>query len=219
MRRGASRGPWLSTGLLLACGGGGSAPADDAAPTPDGGAVDVSVVESGSDADGGCTSCGADAGADAKDGGPAIVPAFYVATNGSDGNPGTFAAPFATLGKAQTAMRASSSIKTTYVRAGTYKPAAVAGNCDFGATQGSSVALSAADTGETWSYYPPDGIGTAILDGQSTLYFLNSIHYPYCTLEVILAATLAQYTWQRGQHTRVYENTPTKFLSELALRR
>src|SRR6202044_2015954 len=25
-----------------------------------------------------------------------------------------------------------------------------------------------ADDGETWSYYPPDGFGSAILDGQST---------------------------------------------------
>ncbi|MGB6026025.1 MAG: hypothetical protein WBG40_12585, partial [Candidatus Sulfotelmatobacter sp.] len=49
---------------------------------------------------------------------------FYVAPNGNDNNPGTLAQPFATLGKAQSAMRASSSIKTTYIRAGLYKPLA-----------------------------------------------------------------------------------------------
>ena len=37
--------------------------------------------------------------------------AFYVATNGSDSNPGTFSAPFATLTKAQAAMRANRTIR------------------------------------------------------------------------------------------------------------
>jgi hypothetical protein len=170
MKRGASRWFWALTAVVLACGGGGSGGGDDAAPTPEGG-VDVSVAEGGgSDAEAGCPSCGGgDAGADAKDGGPPIVPAFYVATNGNDANPGTLAAPFATFGKAQAAMRASSSIKTTYVRAGTYQPATIAGSCNWGNTQGTEVELTAADTGETWSYYPPDGVGTAILDGQSTM--------------------------------------------------
>jgi hypothetical protein len=95
--------------------------------------------------------------------------AFYVATNGSDSNPGTLAQPFATLGKAQSAMQAGALKKTTYIRAGTYMPATTTnGSCLWGDSSGSSVGLSSADNGETWSFYPPDGYGSAILDGQST---------------------------------------------------
>src|SRR5262249_21775417 len=43
---------------------------------------------------------------------------FYVSPNGSDSNPGTEAAPFATLARAQQAME-NSSIKATYVEGGT----------------------------------------------------------------------------------------------------
>jgi len=97
--------------------------------------------------------------------------AFYVATNGNDSNPGTLAQPFATLGMAQQAMQASSSIKTTYIRAGTYQPAVAAGtsNCMNGNSSGASVELGSADDGETWSVYPPDGYNSAVLEGQSTV--------------------------------------------------
>ena len=44
---------------------------------------------------------------------------YYVSPTGSDNNPGTLAAPFATLARAQEAMEGSS-IKTTYVEGGTY---------------------------------------------------------------------------------------------------
>jgi hypothetical protein len=94
-----------------------------------------------------------------------IVPAFYVATNGSDSNDGSAASPFATLGKAQTAMQASSTIKTTYVRAGSYQLPTIAG-CAGGS--GCGLNLTAADDGETWSYYPPDGVDSADLNGGST---------------------------------------------------
>jgi hypothetical protein len=94
-----------------------------------------------------------------------LASGFYVATNGNDSNPGTLSEPFATLTRAQQAMR-ESSVKTTYVRAGTYKPATGKG-CESG--RGASVYLSASDNGETWSYYPPDGYNTAIIDGQSTV--------------------------------------------------
>jgi hypothetical protein len=95
---------------------------------------------------------------------------FYVAPDGNDNNPGTLAQPFATFGKAQSAMRASSSIKTTYIRAGLYKPQAVGkASCMNGDPSSSSVDLRSQDAGETWSYYPPDGYNSAILDGQSTL--------------------------------------------------
>jgi len=99
-----------------------------------------------------------------------LAPGFYVATNGNDNNPGTLSQPFATLGKAQQAMQGSST-KTTYIRAGTYKPAPVAdASCMNGNGSGSSVELrQGADDGETWSVYPPDGYNSAILDGQSTV--------------------------------------------------
>ena len=48
----------------------------------------------------------------------------------------------------------SSSIKMTYIRAGTYANTALT--------------LTSADNGETWSYYPPDGFDSAILDGGAT---------------------------------------------------
>jgi len=101
--------------------------------------------------------------------GSSLAPGFYVATNGNDNNPGTLSQPFATLGRAQEAMQGSST-KTTYIRAGTYKPAPVAGaSCMNGNSSASSVQLrQGADDGETWSVYPPDGYNSAILDGQST---------------------------------------------------
>jgi hypothetical protein len=88
---------------------------------------------------------------------------FFVATSGRDSNPGTLAQPFATLGKAQRAMQASSTIKTTYIRHGTYAPPAVSLNGNTYALY-----LTSADSGETWSYYPPDGYDSAILNGRST---------------------------------------------------
>jgi Right handed beta helix region len=123
-----------------------------------------------------CGSSSADAGggrdgASPKDSGPAdsgvtvtIVPAFYVATTGNDGNAGTKAAPFATLGKAQSAMQASSTIKTTYIRAGSYILPTL--DCGSGTTCG--LQLGSADDGETWSYYPPDGVDSADFTGGST---------------------------------------------------
>ncbi len=125
-----------------------------------------------------CSATGDSGAPPADDGGaPPLVdsaaptaPAFYVATDGDDSNLGTSVnQAFATLAKAQQAMQASSSIKTTYLRAGTYQPAVTGGNCVWGNSAGSSIGLGAADDGETWSYYPPDGYGTAILDGQSTV--------------------------------------------------
>jgi hypothetical protein len=96
---------------------------------------------------------------------------FYVAPDGNDNNPGTLERPFATLGRAQAAMRASSSIKTTYIRAGHYTPPLAAGkaSCMNGDPSGASVDLRGPDAGETWSFYPPDGYNSAILDGQSTV--------------------------------------------------
>jgi hypothetical protein len=67
-------------------------------------------------------------------------------------------------------MRASSTIKTVYIRAGKYTPVPVPkASCMNGSLSGSSVRLTSADTGESWSYYPADGYNSAIIDGQSTV--------------------------------------------------
>jgi hypothetical protein len=51
-------------------------------------------------------------------------------------------------------METAGNLKVVYVRAGTYANTALT--------------LTAADNGETWSYYPSDGYDSAILDGGST---------------------------------------------------
>ena len=87
--------------------------------------------------------------------GLALASAFYVSPSGSDSASGTLAAPFKSLAKAQSAMQASST-KTTYLRAGVYSPG------------GSGLQLGGNDDNETWSFYPPDGVDSAIVDGGST---------------------------------------------------
>ncbi|HET8708872.1 MAG TPA: right-handed parallel beta-helix repeat-containing protein [Candidatus Saccharimonadales bacterium] len=88
---------------------------------------------------------------------------IFVAPNGNDSTgDGSISKPFATLGRAQTAMRAGGP-QITYIRAGTYKTPAVTSN---GVTY--ALYLTKADNGQTWSYYPPDGYNSAILDGGST---------------------------------------------------
>jgi len=167
----------------LRCGGGNGSTSSADGGGPDGSlAADAPSGSSSGGADGASSSSSSSGGSidggsggssggssDAGDGGVPIDPdAFYVATNGDDGNPGTLALPFATLAHAQTAMRASSNSKTTYVRAGTYQPPMTGATCLYGNAAGSAIELLAADQGETWSFYPPDGYGSAILDGQST---------------------------------------------------
>ena len=78
---------------------------------------------------------------------PVVEKAYYVASDGSDSDLGTIEAPFATLDRAQTAMR-NSSLKTTYIRAGTYHPAGTGSG-------GEALFLDAHDNGETWSYLSP----------------------------------------------------------------
>jgi len=160
-REGDSGGSVFDSSGGGSSGGGGSTGSSGSGSSASSGSSDASGSTGSSGSGGGDAGALADAGAITAD-------AFYVATNGSDNNPGTLAQPFATLGKAQSAMQASATKKTTYVRAGTYQPAKTGGNCFWGDASGSSISLSSADDGETWSYYPPDGYGTAILDGQST---------------------------------------------------
>ena len=73
--------------------------------------------------------------------GTSLPPGFYVATNGSDSNPGTLASPFATLTECQTAMQGSSTT-TCYIRTGI---------CSVT----SGLTFSSRDNGETWMGYPP----------------------------------------------------------------
>ncbi len=100
-----------------------------------------------------------------------IVPAYYVSLTGSDSNPGTIDAPFATLQRAQEAMQ-NSDIKTTYILAGDYSPAATASS-PFG---NAVLNLTSADSGETWSYYPADGYGSAQISGGGNITTFMSIN-------------------------------------------
>ena len=104
------------------------------------------------------------------------TPGFNVSTSGNDANPGTLAAPFATFAKAQAAMQASSTIKTTYVRGGTYTPSAVVVG---GGPTTAAIYLTPADNSETWSYYPGDGDSTAVINGRATQGCLNSSGLTY----------------------------------------
>jgi hypothetical protein len=83
------------------------------------------------------------------------LPYFVVSTTGSDSNPGTYAAPFLTLTKAQTMMRASATIKSVCLRTGTY-------------VLSTAIALSTADNGETWMGCPVDVPRTAIIQAAAT---------------------------------------------------
>jgi hypothetical protein len=95
--------------------------------------------------------------------------AYFVAPNGSDSSAGTLTAPFLTWAHAQAAMEASSTIKTTYFRAGVYLLAQTYTGCgSSGAFNGLQLQHST-DSNTTFSYYPPDGIGSAIFDGQATM--------------------------------------------------
>lgn len=110
--------------------------------------------------------CGADPGKNASVNVTIVSPlgtTYYVATAANGGNdswsgllPSPNSAgtdgPFETLAKAQSAMRASPSIKVTTIRGGTY-------------ALSSSWSLSQQDSGELWISYPGE---TPILDGNGT---------------------------------------------------
>ena len=99
------------------------------------------------------------------------VTAYYVSPTGSDSNAGTLNAPFATFTKAQQAME-NSSVKTTYILAGNYSPTATESS-SFGSTV---LNLTSADSGETWSYYPADGSGSAQISGGDKITTFMSIN-------------------------------------------
>ena len=88
---------------------------------------------------------------------------IFVAPTGSDtSGDGSIFKPFATLAKAQATMRRGGP-QVAYIRGGNYNLPAVTQN---GISRG--LYLTTADSGQTWSYYPPDGYDSAILDGGST---------------------------------------------------
>lgn len=89
-------------------------------------------------------------------------PGYFVAPNGTNNSSCSISQP-CTFAAAQAAMRRSST-KVTYVRAGTYT---FGGGTGCGNTS-CGIYLSSGDAGETWQYYPPDGVDSAILDGQSS---------------------------------------------------
>ena len=80
-------------------------------------------------------------------------PAFFVSPAGSDSNDGTSpTTPFKTLARAQAAMRASSSVKTVYLMAGSYDVT-------------ETLQLAGADSGESWLGYPGE---TPVLEGNNS---------------------------------------------------
>jgi hypothetical protein len=95
--------------------------------------------------------------------GVSLASGFYLSPTGNDSTgDGSLASPWQTLPKAQQAMQASGGAKmTTYLRAGIYTPVADT-SCDC------MLNLGNADNGETWSYYPADGVDSAIIEGGST---------------------------------------------------
>jgi hypothetical protein len=134
------------------------------------------------------------------------VPAFYVSPGGDDANPGTFAKPFLTLGKAQSAMQGSKTVKTTYLLAGTYSVSAFSGtsHCD-GGMGSTAVDLGSADDGETWSYYPPDGFASAVIDGGST----STTTGVGCAFSANVASNLTfiGLQFQRFQYSAIWANS------------
>jgi hypothetical protein len=140
------------------------------------------------------------------------VPAFYVSPGGDDKNPGTLAQPFLTLPRAQSAMQGSATIKTTYLRAGTYALSASSGtsNC-YGGNGSAAIDLGSADDGETWSYYPLDGFGSAVLDGGST----SSTTGVACAFAADGASglTFIGLQFQRLQYSAVYANSSANLVA------
>ena len=89
---------------------------------------------------------------------------YYVSLTGSDSNDGLAATtggghgPFATFGKAQTAMQGGST-KTTYIEPGTYTLTA-------GSYTQAYITLTSADSGETWAGDPNNPWSSVVIDGS-----------------------------------------------------
>jgi hypothetical protein len=108
----------------------------------------------------------------------ATVPAFYVAVTGNDDNAGTLEAPFLTFEKAREAMRVSKSIKTTYIRGGTY-------------VRTQTLILTADDNGETWMAYLNDTKNRVTLDGKDMPDVIDILGGSHITIDGL---TIQNYT-------------------------
>lgn len=87
---------------------------------------------------------------------------YFVAPTGNDRNNGMSATtPFATLEKAQDAVRRGRK-KVVCLRGGMYD-------------RKDRLTLTSSDNGETWQYYPPDGINSAVLDGGNRVDWMIDI--------------------------------------------
>lgn len=79
-------------------------------------------------------------------------------------------------------MRASAgAITTTYIRAGSYNWSTTSTGPDGTAA---GLQITTADNGTTWSYYPPDGVNTAVIDGTSGSSWINLIYLNASTANV-----------------------------------
>jgi hypothetical protein len=103
----------------------------------------------------------------------ALPAGYIVAANGSDSNAGTRASPYASMTHCRDVMKSGN--KYCYFRGGTYTNWP---NDGSGCTRSTIVAvmlhLGSSENGETYSYYPYDGLNTAIFDDQATN--MNSGH-------------------------------------------
>jgi hypothetical protein len=100
---------------------------------------------------------------------PITAQAYFVdPANGNDNNPGTIGAPFKTIGKAVTAA-STSNYKTIYLRRGFYDYSAASSltNCLASTAMKSAIWLNGY-SGISLSYYPPDGLGSAVLDSNNS---------------------------------------------------
>jgi hypothetical protein len=119
---------------------------------------------------------------------------YFVAPMGSDDADGKSAATaFATVAKAQSAARDGRS-KVVCLRAGIYKIA-------------STVSLTSADSGETWRYYAPDGVDSAVLEGGNTLSGFFSIGGDNITIDGLTMQHFYDSAVKDvGGHTNVLRN-------------
>ena len=83
--------------------------------------------------------------------GPIDPNAIIMSPSGNDSNAGTLSHPVLTLAKAQALARLNSLSKTVYLRGGTYNIT-------------TALILTSSDNTQTWTFYPPDGYNSPILD-------------------------------------------------------
>jgi hypothetical protein len=104
-------------------------------------------------------------------------------------------------------MQASSTIKTCYIRAGTYTLSSSSSDlCALGSAGPASINLGASDGGETWSWYPPDG-ARPVLDGGSTA-FGNGTKVGFCVNGSSSAISFVGLIMRRYQEAAIVAEAP-----------